>query len=122
MIEKFAGARGLPLSEFLDLNHTSNSMFLVSLMIPKFARNMEFSTGERRNRATSMAAGGSGSSRIVGSVDRHAGNEAWFRRARATQLFPIGTISSMNQPVDPITVSVIQHRLRAIVEEMGEAM
>ena len=24
--------------------------------------------------------------------------------------------------VDPITVSVIQHRLRAIVEEMGEAM
>jgi N-methylhydantoinase B len=28
----------------------------------------------------------------------------------------------MNSPVDPITVSVIQHRLRAIVEEMGEAM
>ncbi len=28
----------------------------------------------------------------------------------------------MSQPVDPITVSVIQHRLRAIVEEMGEAM
>ncbi len=25
-------------------------------------------------------------------------------------------------PIDPITVSVIQHRLRAIVEEMGEAM
>lgn len=24
--------------------------------------------------------------------------------------------------IDPITVSVIQHRLRAIVEEMGEAM
>ena len=28
----------------------------------------------------------------------------------------------MSQAVDPITVSVIQHRLRAIVEEMGEAM
>ena len=28
----------------------------------------------------------------------------------------------MNPAVDPITVSVIQHRLRAIVEEMGEAM
>ena len=28
----------------------------------------------------------------------------------------------MSKPVDPITVSVIQHRLRAIVEEMGEAM
>ena len=26
------------------------------------------------------------------------------------------------QAVDPITVSVIQHRLSAIVEEMGEAM
>lgn len=28
----------------------------------------------------------------------------------------------MTAPIDPITVSVIQHRLRAIVEEMGEAM
>jgi len=28
----------------------------------------------------------------------------------------------MSAPIDPITVSVIQHRLRAIVEEMGEAM
>ena len=28
----------------------------------------------------------------------------------------------MSLAVDPITVSVIQHRLRAIVEEMGEAM
>jgi hypothetical protein len=26
-------------SEFLDLNHTSKLMILVSLMIPKFARN-----------------------------------------------------------------------------------
>ena len=39
MIEKFAGARGPGLSEFLDLNHTSKSMLLVSLMIPKFARD-----------------------------------------------------------------------------------
>ena len=28
----------------------------------------------------------------------------------------------MGERVDPITVSVIQHRLHAIVEEMGEAM
>jgi hypothetical protein len=38
MIEKFAVARGPRLSEFLDLNHTGNSMILVSLLIPKFAR------------------------------------------------------------------------------------
>jgi hypothetical protein len=37
MIEKFAGVRGLVLSEFLDLNHTSKLKILVSLMIPKFA-------------------------------------------------------------------------------------
>ena len=37
MIEKFAGVRSLVGSEFLDLNHTSNSMNLVSLVIPKFA-------------------------------------------------------------------------------------
>ena len=37
MIEKFAGAGGEEMSEFLDLNHTSKSMILVSLMIPKFA-------------------------------------------------------------------------------------
>ena len=28
----------------------------------------------------------------------------------------------MTNPVDPVTVSVVQHRLHAIVEEMGEAM
>jgi hypothetical protein len=37
MIEKFANAGIAVPSEFLDLNHTSKSMFLVSLMIPKFA-------------------------------------------------------------------------------------
>ncbi len=37
MIEKFAVVRGLVLSEFLDLNHTSKPMSLVSLMIAKFA-------------------------------------------------------------------------------------
>jgi hypothetical protein len=37
MIEKFACARGKDESEFLDLDHT-NSMILVSLLIPKFAR------------------------------------------------------------------------------------
>ena len=37
MIEKFAGVCDMVLSEFLDLNHTSNAMTLVSLMISKFA-------------------------------------------------------------------------------------
>jgi hypothetical protein len=37
MIEKFAIIRGEGSNEFLDLNHTSKSMNLVSLMIPKFA-------------------------------------------------------------------------------------
>ena len=37
MIEKFAGAGCKVWSEFLDLNHTSKAMILVSLMIPKFA-------------------------------------------------------------------------------------
>jgi hypothetical protein len=37
MIEKFANLRGEGSSEFLDLNHTSKSTFLVSLMISKFA-------------------------------------------------------------------------------------
>ena len=39
MIEKFAGARGLVRSEFIDLNHTSKALILVSLMIQKFARD-----------------------------------------------------------------------------------
>ena len=39
MIEKFAGVRGLVRSEFLDLNHTSKPIILVSLLIPKFARD-----------------------------------------------------------------------------------
>jgi hypothetical protein len=38
MIEKFANANGKAVSEFLDLNHTSKSMILVSLLIAKFAR------------------------------------------------------------------------------------
>ena len=39
MIEKFAIMRGTVSSEFLDLNHTSEAMILVSLLIPKFARD-----------------------------------------------------------------------------------
>ena len=38
MIEKFAHPCHILVSEFHDLNHTSNIMLLVSLMIPKFAR------------------------------------------------------------------------------------
>ena len=39
MIEKFAGVCGMVQSEFLDLNYTAKPMLLVSLMIPKFARD-----------------------------------------------------------------------------------
>jgi hypothetical protein len=38
MIEKFAISGGTVVSEFLDLNHTSKAMIIVSLLIPKFAR------------------------------------------------------------------------------------
>ena len=38
MIEKFAGVSRMVVSEFLDLNHTNKPMILVSLVIPKFAR------------------------------------------------------------------------------------
>jgi len=55
MIEKFAGVRGLALSEFLDLNHTSKSMILVSLVIPKFAPSPAANIGEFRNRDTSKS-------------------------------------------------------------------
>jgi hypothetical protein len=37
MIEKFVIIGDKVSSEFLDLNHTSKSMILVSLIIPKFA-------------------------------------------------------------------------------------
>ena len=45
MIEKFACARGRALSELLDLNHTSNFMILVSLMIPKLAHKPSIELG-----------------------------------------------------------------------------
>ena len=40
MIEKFASVRGMVRSEFLDLNHARETMILVSLIIPKFARDI----------------------------------------------------------------------------------
>jgi hypothetical protein len=39
MVEKFAISRGTASSEFLDLHHTRKIMILVSLLIPKFARD-----------------------------------------------------------------------------------
>jgi hypothetical protein len=42
MIEKFAFRRGTVSSEFLDLNHTSKAMVLVSLITAKFAPNRGF--------------------------------------------------------------------------------
>ena len=50
MIEKFARVGGKVVREFLDLNHTSNTMNLASLMIPKFALVPAASAGELRNR------------------------------------------------------------------------
>jgi hypothetical protein len=39
MIEKFARSRDALWREFLDLNHVSKVINLVSLLIPKFARD-----------------------------------------------------------------------------------
>ncbi len=39
MSKKFATSSGSASSEFLDLNHTSETVILVSLLIPKFARD-----------------------------------------------------------------------------------
>ena len=44
MIEKFACACGKASSELIDLYHASNSMILVSLMIPKFAPRARYRT------------------------------------------------------------------------------
>ena len=52
MIEEFAGVRGLGWGEFLDLNHTSKTIVLVSLMIAKFAHDPAARNGELRNRDT----------------------------------------------------------------------
>jgi len=45
MIEKFATSSGSVWSEFLDLNHTSKTVILVSLLIPKFARDTSIEAG-----------------------------------------------------------------------------
>ena len=50
MIEKFVILSGKVSSEFLDLNHTSKSMLLVSLMIAKLAPDSAAHSGELRNR------------------------------------------------------------------------
>ena len=42
MIGKFASTCGKASSEFLDLNHTSKLMILVSLLILKFAKDASF--------------------------------------------------------------------------------
>ena len=49
MIEKFAGVCGMVGSEFLDLNHTSKPMVLVSFLIPKFAHLCRQRPSEFRN-------------------------------------------------------------------------
>jgi hypothetical protein len=42
MIEKFATSSSEVASEFLDLNHASKFMIIVSLLIPKFAPDASF--------------------------------------------------------------------------------
>ena len=54
MIEKFARVRGLVQSEFLDLNHTTDFMILVSLMIAKFARDAVGEGWRTSHRARAM--------------------------------------------------------------------
>ncbi len=56
MIEKFARVGGKVVREFLDLNHTSKHILLVSLLIPKFALVPAASAGELRNRDTTCIA------------------------------------------------------------------
>jgi hypothetical protein len=50
MIEKFACVGGKVRSEFLDLNHTTDSKILVSLMTPKLAHEADV---ERRRASES---------------------------------------------------------------------
>jgi len=45
MTEKFASSLGKLPNEFLDLNHTSKTTILVSLLIPKFARDTSIEAG-----------------------------------------------------------------------------
>jgi hypothetical protein len=40
MIEKFAYVRRMPVSEFLDPNHPSNTMIPVFLVVARFARDL----------------------------------------------------------------------------------
>jgi hypothetical protein len=40
MIEKLADVRRMPVSEFLDPNHPSNTMIPVFLVVAKFAREL----------------------------------------------------------------------------------
>jgi len=50
MIEKFASSGRTGPSEFLDLNHTSKAMMLVSHLIPKFAHLNAGVPSELRNQ------------------------------------------------------------------------
>jgi hypothetical protein len=56
MIEKFACMNGWVASEFLDLNHTSKSMLLVSFWFRSSLRVQAASAGGLRNRDTSLYA------------------------------------------------------------------
>src|SRR5437879_1466358 len=49
-------------------------------------------------------------------------NVEWKNARRRAPMFPLEGFPHMSLSVDPITISVVQHRLRAVVEEMGEVM
>lgn len=74
MIAKFANNLSMAPSEFHDLNRTSEVMFLVSLMMPKFARHNAASRGELRHRDTSAMIAKSASNRSMAPSEFHDRN------------------------------------------------
>lgn len=74
MIAKFANNLSMAPSEFHDLNRTSEVMFLVSLMMPKFARHIAASRGELRHRDTSAMIAKFANSLSMASSDFHDRN------------------------------------------------
>jgi hypothetical protein len=102
MIEKFAGARSSPLSEFLDPNHTSNSMILVSLMIPKFAPEPSI---ERRRTSESGHYCGQ-AARAPGGRFAHAAHRALHDRPRAAEHAARGHSSTHRQPPGTVRCAV----------------
>jgi hypothetical protein len=100
------------------------------------AFSSEVDTGSREENASKQETrapfrfhrngkGSSGDVRSIGVYGRMPGNQAMPRKRACVELtWPVGRGQSapMTTSVDPITRSVVQHRLSGIVAEMGEAM